>query len=127
MGHWFRICGNKLPNDKFSGKGHKNHICKKCSLLPKNEREHIEQIDEIIGFLSQSNISQKNIARLKYLASSEDEEVAKLANIVLEVGLVHPRKKKRLSFLKRERKDIIKKLEELDLLFWMDNCPLKFN
>jgi hypothetical protein len=120
MGHWCRICGNKLPNESFSGKGHKNHICKKCSQLPKVEREHIERIDEITKLLSQSNISSKNIARLKYLASSDDNEVAELANIVLEIGLVHPFKRKRLSFLRRERMDIVKKLEETDLLFWME-------
>ncbi|HDP98306.1 MAG TPA: hypothetical protein ENN22_03865 [bacterium] len=109
-----------MPNEKFSGKGHRNHICKKCSQLPKKERERIERIDELRGFLSQSNISKKNIARLKHLVSLEDEDVAKFANIVLEVALAHPRKKKRLSFLKRERKDIIKKLKDSELLFWME-------
>ena len=103
MGHWCRICDSELPNEKFSGKGHKNHICEKCSQLPKEEREHIEQIDEITKFLSQSNISSKNIGRLKYLASSEDNKVAHLATIVLEIGLVHPHKKKRLAFLRKKK------------------------
>ncbi|MEA4901536.1 hypothetical protein [Desulfitobacterium sp.] len=31
MGHYCRICGRIRANEKFSGKGHKNHICKDCS------------------------------------------------------------------------------------------------
>lgn len=31
MGHYCRICGRTRSNEKFSGKGHKNHVCKDCS------------------------------------------------------------------------------------------------
>lgn len=31
MGHYCRVCGKTRSNEKFSGKGHKNHICKDCS------------------------------------------------------------------------------------------------
>ncbi len=31
MGHYCRICGRTRANEKFSGKGHKNHVCKDCS------------------------------------------------------------------------------------------------
>lgn len=31
MGNYCRICGRTRANEKFSGKGHKNHICKDCS------------------------------------------------------------------------------------------------
>ena len=31
MGHYCRICGKTRANEKFSGKGHKNHVCKDCS------------------------------------------------------------------------------------------------
>jgi ribosome-binding protein aMBF1 (putative translation factor) len=30
MGHYCRICGRTRANEKFSGKGHKNHVCKDC-------------------------------------------------------------------------------------------------
>ncbi|WP_262393179.1 hypothetical protein [Sporolactobacillus inulinus] len=33
MGHYCRICGRTRPNEKFSGKGHRNHICKDCSRI----------------------------------------------------------------------------------------------
>lgn len=31
MGHYCRICGRTRANEKFSGKGHKRHVCKDCS------------------------------------------------------------------------------------------------
>ena len=43
--------------------------------------------------------SSKNIRRLKKLAVSENEEVSKLAKIVLEVAKVKPYKKRRLKVL----------------------------
>ena len=29
-GHFCKVCRKILPNEKFSGKGHAAHICKKC-------------------------------------------------------------------------------------------------
>jgi ribosome-binding protein aMBF1 (putative translation factor) len=31
MGHYCRICGRLRANEKFSGKSHKNHVCRDCS------------------------------------------------------------------------------------------------
>ena len=31
MGHYCNICGRTRANEKFSGKGYKNHVCKDCS------------------------------------------------------------------------------------------------
>ena len=30
QGHYCRICGDYKANEKFSGKGHAQHICKSC-------------------------------------------------------------------------------------------------
>jgi hypothetical protein len=116
-GHYCRICGKIKPNEAFSGKGHRNHICKICSRLPKNEIEAIDQKEEIFNFLNQSHISKKNISRLYSLVESPDEEVAKLAGIVLDVAKVKPYKKKRLKFLAREHRDLLAKLDETGLIF----------
>ena len=116
-GHYCRICGSIKPNEAFSGKGHKNHICKKCSQRPKNEIDAIDQKEEIYNFMCQSHISKKNISRLNSLVESADEEVAKLAGIVLDVAKVKPYKKKRLKFLAREHSDLLAKLDETGLIF----------
>lgn len=113
-GHYCRICGSRKPNEAFSGKGHKNHICKTCSRLQKNE---IDQKEEIFNFLNQSHISKKNISRLNALLGSSDEEVAQLAGIVLDVAKVKPYKKKRLKFLAKEHRDLLQKLDETGLIF----------
>jgi len=117
MGHWCRICGKIKPNEKFSGKGHKNHICKQCAAKPKEEIDEIDQKEEIFGFLKQSHISAKNIGRLQKLGASENSGVAKIANIVLEVAKVKPYKKRRLKVLARERKDLLEQLEETGLIY----------
>ncbi|MDL2232166.1 GNAT family N-acetyltransferase [Ruminococcaceae bacterium OttesenSCG-928-L11] len=33
-GHYCYVCGEHKANEKFSGRGHANHICKKCHALP---------------------------------------------------------------------------------------------
>jgi len=116
VGRWCRICGRIRPNEKFSGKGHKNHICKDCAKKPKDEIEEIEQKDEIFGYLKQSNISKKNIARLEKLLWSNHKDISKLAAIVLEVARVKPHKKRRLKFLAKEHRELLTKLEETGLV-----------
>jgi len=40
QGHYCRICGRHRANEKFSGKGHAQHICKDCD---KEEKAHARQ------------------------------------------------------------------------------------
>jgi hypothetical protein len=86
MAHYCRICDQYRANEKFSGKGHATHVCKDCMKLPKSERQNIEGKEEISRFLNQSNISENNLARLQRLTTSSDEEVARIAKLVLEIG-----------------------------------------
>ena len=117
MGHWCRICDTIKPNEKFSGKGHKNHICKKCAKKPKEEIDAINKQAEIFGFLKQTHISAKNIRRLQKLSTSENEGIAEIASIVLDVAKVTPYKKNRIKGLARERKELLEKLEKTGLIF----------
>lgn len=115
-GHYCRICGSLRPNEAFSGKGHRIHICKKCARLPKEKREEIEYEDEIINYVRQSHISDKNVLRLRKLAVSPNERIAELAGIVLEIADIKPYKKKRLKELARKRQDLLQKLKETGLI-----------
>ncbi len=117
MGHWCRICGCNKPNEKFSGKGHKNHICKQCSKKPKEEIAAADHEDEIFGFMNQSNISKKNISRLNKLKSSQNKRIAELASIILEVAMVKPNKKNRLKILAKEHIELFIKVKESGLIF----------
>jgi len=85
--------------------------------MPKEKREAIEHKDEIFSYLRQSFISEKNLSRLTQLVGSPNEEVAKLARIVIEVAQVIPYKKRRLKVLARENRDLLLKLEDTGLIF----------
>lgn len=117
VGHYCRICGESRPNESFSGRGHKTHVCKRCARLPKEQRDAAEQTDAIYSFLHQSHISAKNLACLREWARSKNREVAELARIVIEVAEVKPHKKRRLRVLAIERPDLLRKLEETGLIF----------
>ena len=117
MGHYCRMCDRVRPNERFSGEGHRIHVCKACSRLPKEESRQHELKDEIAGFLRQSNISAKNLARLSALVASERPEIAELAKVVLEIGKVKPHKRKRLSFFARNHHELIDRLEETGLIW----------
>jgi hypothetical protein len=116
MGHDCRICGRTRPNEKFSGKGHRTHVCKDCTRLPKLERGAIEREEEICNYLKQSHISAKNLARLRTLAASADSRIAELAAIVSAVAEVKPYKRGRLRVLARERRDLLDAMQRTGLI-----------
>jgi hypothetical protein len=116
MGHYCRICGHERPNEQFSGKGHKIHVCKLCKAMPKSERQAIEDKDDIFGFLKQSHISQRNVARLEQMANSDNPQVATLAAIVLDVARVKPYKTRRLKFLAQKHPDLLGRLRDTGLI-----------
>jgi hypothetical protein len=73
-------------------------------------------MDEIFNYLRQSHISDKNVSRLRKLAVSPNEEIAKLAGIVLEVAKIEPYKRRRLKELARKNRDLLYKLDETGLI-----------
>ena len=44
MGHYCRICERTRANEKFTGKGHKNHICKECTNKAKSKLNESKKI-----------------------------------------------------------------------------------
>jgi hypothetical protein len=117
MGHYCRICGRVRANEQFSGKGHRTHICKHCQKKPKNERQAIEDANDISGFMEQSHISQKNVARLEQMKNSQNPEIAHLAGLVLEVARLKPYRKKRIGFLAHRHPELLHKLNDAGLIF----------
>jgi len=116
MGHYCKICGRTKPNERFSGKGHRIHVCLDCEKIPKGQQQAIEQEEEIFGFLKQSHISDRNIGRRQTLAASDHARIAELAAIVIEVAKVKPYKKRCLKVLAAERKDLLDALERTGLI-----------
>ena len=120
MTHWCRICFQHRPNEKFSGKGHRDHICKECSRRPKAERDAIDHEREIHGYYEQRNISKKNLKRLNTLSKLSDPSISALAEAVLVVGQAKPQRRRRLSFLARHHPEVIEKLGAVGLIIPAD-------
>ncbi len=52
-GHCWWCCGRDRPNERFSGKGHRRHLCTDCAKLGKEEleyRQHIRDIDQLLDW-----------------------------------------------------------------------------
>ena len=116
MGHYCWVCGRTRANEKFSGKGHGQHICKECARLPRAERDGTRALMDIQGFLDQRNISAKNISRLKRLCGSSSEEVRRKAALVLEVARAKPGRRRRWGALARSNPALVGRLMEEGLL-----------
>ena len=70
-GHYCKICDRYKANEKFSGKGHANHICKVCSQLPvaqRNERQRMNRIADISAYFF---IPADKLKRLKKYAGDK--------------------------------------------------------
>jgi hypothetical protein len=106
MGQFCRICGRLRPNEKFSGRGHRQHVCKDCQRMPREKRDRIERLDELLGLLDQSHISDKNVKRLKTLALHPLPEVRTLAALVLDIARAHPFKRRRWRHLVGRHRDL---------------------
>jgi sugar phosphate isomerase/epimerase len=84
--------------------------------MPREKRDALMREREIVGFLEQSHISPKNLARLRALGRSENTRIADLAHLVLDVGAATPYRRRRIRILARERRDILKRMEEAGLI-----------
>ena len=116
MGHYCWMCGRTRPNEKFSGSGHKRHLCRDCARRPREERERIQAFESITGVLRQRNISDKNRAHLKRLCDSPDDEVRRLAALVLELACLKPGKRKRRANVAKHRPTLLEQLSRHGLL-----------
>lgn len=101
MGHFCRICGRVRANEKFTGRGHRRHICKDCQRRPRAEHDRLDRLEELDRFLRQSIISGKNQLRLRVLTQHPDPEVRSMAELILKIARVHPRRRGRIRNIAR--------------------------
>ncbi len=130
MGHFCRICGRTRPNERFSGGGHRTHVCRQCQKLPVAKRRAVEALAEIDGFLNrQTHISKKNVERLGQLALSSDLTVAAQAAILLDVARVAPFKRRRSGRIRAAHPDLWRRMLDAGLAWpehpddWTDPLP----
>ena len=111
MGQYCRICGRIRANERFSGRGHRDHICKECQRRPKEELSRIEILDELYGFLDQSNISEKNFRRLEALTQHREDTIRQMAILLCDIARVKPHKRRRWKFLAEKHPGLFLRLK----------------
>ena len=88
MGHYCRICGRTRANERFSGKGHKKHICKECSKLSVSESDEMTIINQIYSLCLYVNLSKVNRRMLEgYLLHKSDKVRVASKEILKEFAL----------------------------------------
>lgn len=76
-GHYCKICGGYKSNEKFSGKGHAAHICKKCARLPIEKRNEMQTVNRLMGL--PFRLSKDQRSWLEKMRESQSEEIGNAA------------------------------------------------
>lgn len=58
-GHYCKVCGEYKANEKFSGKGHAEHICKTCAALPPEKQAEEMTLTRLVNLWCRS-IKRRN-------------------------------------------------------------------
>ena len=124
MGNFCKVCVSTKPSEQFTGKGRKVKICKKCAALPQSKREDILNLQELYDFWMQSNISKRNIKRIRNLELQSNLEVCKLARVLLKVAIDFPCKRKRLKKIAKSKPELMRELSDIGLLFGYSDEPI---
>lgn len=74
-GHYCYVCARILPNEKFSGRGHNNHICKQCSQKSPEERRELKIVNEITKISVQGNFSKDNRKKLQGYLKDKSQQI----------------------------------------------------
>lgn len=114
-GHYCKICGDRKPNEKFSGKGHAQHICSQCWSLPKETQADMTRCNEVSRLIFKFSFSRKDWELLeKYAKKYKDQESGQLAQSILD---------DRRSIIVSDDEDEDYCMEDVDLL---PRMPIKF-
>lgn len=84
-GHYCRICGEYKANEKFTGKGHARHICKKCQSLPDEVKADMVRCNDVMRLFGKYPFARKDWELLeKYSKKYADKESGQLAQSILD-------------------------------------------
>ncbi|MFI3326977.1 MAG: hypothetical protein R3Y35_12535 [Clostridia bacterium] len=106
-GHYCKICGEHKANEKFSGKGHSNHICKSCSKLSAERKSELMALTKIHN-MSLKYINETDKKWLKNKTRDKRESVRTLAEEVYNA---------KFPFEERNRKKKSLRLNEFEVAF----------
>lgn len=119
QGHYCRVCGECKANEKFSGKGHAQHICKACmSALKSGNNVDIDTLPEPLP-------ASRETTRFKKL--SKEEKLA-LKAFIVEAVTEYWQKNRQIPFaesLSKMQKYIIETYDEECGILLKDDTELK--
>ena len=78
-GDFCKVCRKILPNERFSGKGHAAHICKKCTTKQKTRKSEEIAITRIRSASPSCNLSLDDRRMLENYTHSRSERVRSVA------------------------------------------------
>lgn len=87
-GHYCKICGQHKANEKFSGKGHANHICKACSSLPAAAKAESQTMNRLMN-LPTRRLTDSEKKWLENRVHDSRPEVAAMARAVYNMRFPH--------------------------------------
>jgi len=87
-GHFCYVCGENKANEKFSGRGHANHICGACQSLPQAERNEMIAVRKI-GNMAFRYLSDTEIKWLRGKMNDSRPEVREAAREAHAIKFPH--------------------------------------
>ncbi len=118
MGRFCYICQRLRANERFSSRGHRDHVCKDCARLPRETRREFEILSELERMLHQSHISAKNQSRLLSLTQHPAPKVVRTATVLLELARHYSFRRRRLVRLRRNPDQLRRLITELPAGMW---------
>lgn len=87
-GHFCWCCERVLPNERFSGRGHGTHLCRRCARLPLAERERRQALVDFARYEWAHGRRKRRAARgaVEQHRDHPDPEIRALARGFLEHG-----------------------------------------
>jgi len=122
-GHFCYVCGEHKANEKFSGRGHANHICRQCQALPAATRNEMVAVRKI-GNMAFRYLSKTEIKWLQKKMKDPRPEVRDAAQAAYSIKFPnHDRELAKMIELKtpvlfseldeEQKVEVIERLEEL--------------
>jgi len=98
-------------------------ICRKCEARPKAEnirrlKTHLA-FETLFGFLLQSNISAGNIKTMTSMRDIDDEAFRSVLDLVQEIARLHPRKRRRWKWLRKNQPELYDRIRHNETFDWL--------
>jgi hypothetical protein len=84
--------------------------------MPKAEQQRIQDEIFLHHALEQKNISKKNVEYFSEMCLRYSGELGEKAALMVELGKVHPRRKKRYGFLYHNKRELYDRMVRLNLI-----------